>query len=228
MSSVDRDPARAFWESPEMVETFAAREPDHRLVRLLPLYPDPSRVRVLDLGCAAGRNTALLAERGFDVHALDASRAMIAAARRRALPFLGEAEAERRIRVGRMDRLDGVADGSIDLLIALGIYHGAASRDEWDRALAESARVMARGALALVANHTTGFAPPGVVLRPVPGEPGLVDGLPSGRSMLLDAPDLDREMGRYGLVPHVPTETVTREEEGRGRRVTANALYRRV
>jgi SAM-dependent methyltransferase len=226
-TSADRDPARAFWETPETVDMFAARDPDHRLVRLLPLYPDPPRVRVLDLGCAAGRNTALLAERGFDVHALDGSRAMIEAARRRAMPFLGAAEAERRIRVGRMDRLESFADGTVDLLIALGIYHNASSREEWDRTLFESARVLARGGLALVANHTRGFAPEGVTLRPVPGDPGLVDGLPSGRSMLLDAPDLDREMARHGFVPHVPTETVIREEEGRGRRVTANALYRR-
>ena len=47
-------------------------------MELIEEYPDPSRVRVLDLGCAGGRNTVVLAERGFDLEALDASAAMVA------------------------------------------------------------------------------------------------------------------------------------------------------
>ncbi len=65
-----------FWDRLETVERFAVREPDHRLVRLADDVHHPGATRVLDLGCAGGRNTVLLAERGFDVWARDASGPM--------------------------------------------------------------------------------------------------------------------------------------------------------
>src|SRR5260370_22762498 len=67
-----------FWESPENVARFAAREPDVRLMGLVPGFPDPDVVRVLDLGCAGGRNPDFLARRGVDVCAVDASKAVVA------------------------------------------------------------------------------------------------------------------------------------------------------
>jgi 2-polyprenyl-3-methyl-5-hydroxy-6-metoxy-1,4-benzoquinol methylase len=66
-----------FWERPETVDRFASRDPDHRLQRLIGEYGRPAAIRALDLGCAGGRNTVLLAQRGFDVRALDASSAMV-------------------------------------------------------------------------------------------------------------------------------------------------------
>lgn len=218
-------PATGFWESAEMVERFAHRDPDHRLVELIDLYPTPEAVRVLDLGCAGGRNTVFLARKGFDVMAVDASQAMVAETRRRLGEVLGSKDAEARVRQGGMDDLAAFDSGSMDLVVALGILHGAGSRSEWDRALEESFRVLARGGRLLVANHTPGFSPTGVEVKPVPGEPGLYDGLPSGRSFLIEAPELDREMARFGAYPLVPTSTVDRRTDDGGRRVTANGLY---
>ncbi len=137
-----------FWESPENVARFAAREPDMRLMGLVPGFADPSVVRVLDLGCAGGRNADFLARRGFDVCAVDASEAMVAETRRRLASHLGDEQAERRVRVGRMDNLDWAPDASFELVVALGVYHCAQSFPEWDRALSETARVLApRGKL---------------------------------------------------------------------------------
>ncbi|MGW8282257.1 MAG: hypothetical protein ACWGON_03050, partial [Gemmatimonadota bacterium] len=51
-----RDPI-PFWERPEVVEKFAGREPDHRLVEWLSGRDDLEGLRVLDLGCAGGRNS---------------------------------------------------------------------------------------------------------------------------------------------------------------------------
>src|SRR5262249_21672412 len=133
----------SFWESPENVGRVAAREPDVRLAELIREYRDPSATKVLDLGCAAGRNVVLLARNGFDVEALDSSAAMVAKTRERLATLLGSAEAERRVRVGRMDDLSWAADASFEIVVALGLYHCAQSRAEWDRALAESARVLA-------------------------------------------------------------------------------------
>jgi SAM-dependent methyltransferase len=222
-----RAQALAFWQEPEIVQQFAARSPDHRLVRLAASYANPPQVRVLDLGCAGGRNTRFLLERGFDVTAVDFSPAMVAATRERVAALRGADEAAARVRLGAMDDLAGIPDGSADLIVALGIYHGATSRPEWERALAESARIAARGALVLVANHGAGYDPDGTGLPPVPGEPFLFDGMRSGRSFLFDAPNLDREFGRAGFVPWVPTETVRKGTDGGGVRVTVNALYRR-
>jgi 16S rRNA (guanine1207-N2)-methyltransferase len=216
-----------FWERDEIVAQFAAREPDHRLARLVDRFATPPRTRVLDLGCAGGRNTEFLARKGFDVVARDASAAMVAATRERLVPVLGSREAARRVEQGRMDDLGGIAAGSLDLIVALGIFQAAGSRQEWDRALAASSRVLARGGLLLVASHTDRFLPESGPLLPVPGEPHVFRGTESGPSFLVDAPTLDREMRRWGLVPWTPTVTVERSTEGGGRRATANALYRR-
>jgi SAM-dependent methyltransferase len=220
-----REQSLAFWRQRDLVERFAARDPDHRLLRLADRYASPPHVRVLDLGCAAGRNTVFLLERGFDVVARDFSLPMVEATRSRVAEVRGRVEAEARVRVGDMDRLDDLEDGSIDLIVALGIYHAASSQEEWDRTLGESRRVLARGGRLLVANHGLGYDPEGTGLTPVPGHPHLFDGLPSGRSYLVDAPTLDRELARFGLDPLAPTETVRRETEPGGIRVTVNGLY---
>lgn len=219
--------AAAFWDNPETVMRFAAREPDHRLELHSRLYPDPARVRVLDLGCAGGRNTVYLAQRGFDVIGLDASSAMVSETLRRLTEVLGPDLAARRVRRGPMDHLDGWGDGSVDLVVALGIFHSAESESEWDRSLGESRRILTRGGFALVANFTDACTAGGAALVPVPGDPHRWDGMASGRATLMDAAGLDREFLRRGFRPFHPTETVSREADG-GRRVTANALYLRV
>lgn len=214
----------SIWEQPDSVAKFADRDPDVRLLELLDGYDDPQRVRVLDLGCAGGRNSEVLARRGFDVQALDASQAMVAHTQRRLRPILGEPEASRRVRPGRMDDLGDFADSSFDLVVALGVYHCATRRGEWDSALAETTRVLKVGGRLLVAIFTPETDLTGEGLRPVPGEPHLYDGLPTGRSFLADRKTLDAEMGRFGLAAEVSSRTV-RVDTGSGQRVTVNALY---
>ena len=215
----------SFWDSPENVARFAARDPDVRLAELLALSTRPGSVRVLDLGCAAGRNTVLLAQKGFDVEALDASPAMVAKTRERLVPLLGAAEAQRRVRIGRMDDLSFAPDGRYDLVVALGVYHCAQSRAEWDRALSESARVLEGGGRLLVSVFTPETDLTGTGTRPVEGEPDVYVGFESGgRHVLVDAAALDREMARFGLEPLEPTRTA-RPKTDVGRRVSANGLY---
>ena len=159
---------------------------------------------MLDLGCAGGRNTVLLAERGFDVEALDASPAMVAKTRERIVGTLGAGEAERRVRVGRMDDLPRYRDGAFDLVVALGLYHCAQSRVEWESALSETARAGADG-LVLVSVFTPETDLTGRGTRAIPGEPDVYEGFDSGgRHVLVDAAQLDREMARYGLCPSSP------------------------
>jgi SAM-dependent methyltransferase len=216
---------QSFWDSPENVERFAAREPDVRLSTLLAEYPEPREVRVLDLGCAAGRNAVLLAQKGFNIDALDSSPAMVAKTRERLAPILGASAAERRVRIGRMDDLSFAPDASFDLVVALGLYHCAESRAEWDRALSESVRVLKPGGRLLVSVFTPETDLTGAGTRPVAGEPDVYTGFESGgRHVLMDAAQLDREMARFGLTPLEPTRTARPKVEV-GRRVSANGLY---
>lgn len=213
-----------FWERPEVVEQFASRAPDHRLVRLVEEYARPEAIRVLDLGCAGGRNAVLLAERGFDVWAVDASAAMVERTRERVTSILGRDRARERVRVGRMDDLSFFADESFDLVVALGVYHSAESMAEWERAVAETARVLKPRGRVLVNHFTPEVDLTGEGVRPVVGEPGVYEGLADGRGVLLEADALDAAMARHGLLPVVRSETVRVATE-RGRRVSVNALY---
>jgi SAM-dependent methyltransferase len=215
-----------FWERSEQVEMFAGREPDRRLLELIGSYPHPQRTRVLDIGCAGGRNTVVLAEHGFDVYAIDSSSAMVEKTRERLARVLGASEMQSRVRVGHMQDLGDFDSASFHLVVALGIYHSATTREEWDRTLGETARVLVPGGQVLVANFSPQSDPGGEGLRPVPGEPHVYEGFDAGPLLLLEADELDAELARHDLVSVVPTETVVTPTEA-GRRVTVNGLYRK-
>lgn len=212
------------WESAESVEKFANRDPDLRLMELLDRVADPTSMRVLDLGCAAGRNTVELAKRAFDFQALDGSRMMIERTTARVTALLGEPEARRRIHLGRMDDLSAFADAAFNLVAGLGVFHCASSRAEWDRAMDESVRVLAPAGRLLISAFTPETDLDGTGIRQIPGEPHVYSGFSSGRTFLVDAKTLDAELAHRGLEPAVPTKTV-RVEMKRGRRVVVNALY---
>ncbi len=212
------------WEQSETVSSFANREADRRMLELIDRVRDPTTTTVLDLGCAGGRNTVVLAERGFDVQARDASRAMVAHTRDRVAALVGEAEAERRIRLGRMDDLGEFETRSFQLMLALGVYHCASSSEEWHRALSESARVLAESGHLLVSLFDPETDLHGTGIRRLPGEEHLYEGFSSGPCFLVDAPTLDDEMAKHGLTPAVPSTTVRVPLE-KGRRVVVNALY---
>ncbi len=216
----------SFWERPEIVEQFASRAPDHRLVALLDQYQTPADVRVLDLGCAGGRNTTLLAERGFDVWALDSSARMVEHTRERVAPILGVDAARQRVRIGRMDDLTTFNDGTFALVVSLGVFHNARSWPEWERAVAETARVLEGGGLLLANQFTPEVDLTGEGVRAVTGERHVYEGLSDGRGVLLDADDLDEAIAQFGLFPATPSQTVRVETE-HGRRVSVNALYTR-
>ena len=79
--------------------------------------------RALDLGCGTGTNAIYLARRGFDVMAIDISRAAIAQARRKA-QSIGAAIHFVRGDVSYMDRW--VTADSIDFAYDIGCFHALA------------------------------------------------------------------------------------------------------
>ncbi len=149
----------SYWESPENVDEFADREADVRLLKLIDSCENPERVRVLDLGCAGGRNASVLAERGFDFYAIDSSAAMVEKTRDRVAAILGPEEADRRVRRGRMEDLAGFDSESFDVVVALGIYHNATSEEEFERSLRESARVLRPSGRLFVSSFSPSFQP---------------------------------------------------------------------
>jgi len=217
---------KSFWEDPEQVERFANREADHRLMEWLDRIPDPAAVRVLDIGCAGGRNTDVLAARGFDVFALDASEAMVRRTRQRVAASLGEREAQRRVRHGSMLDLSGFPAASFDLVVSLGVFHAAHDMAQWERALSEAERMLAPGGSLLVSVFGPETTWTGEPIQPVAGAPHVFEGMHSGRHVFVGPADLDAAMTRLHLQPVVPTVTVIVPIES-GQRVTINALYRK-
>lgn len=216
-----------FWESDEAVERFTDRDPDVRLRDLLRQYPDPSAIRVLDIGCAAGRNTLMLAESGFDVVALDSSAAMVARTRERVGRVLGREEAERRVLLGHMEDLGRFEDASVDVAVALGVLHQATSEGQWTAAIRELHRCVVPGGFLLAAVWSPRSRPHGEVVRRVDGEPHVYEGFHDGTHYLVEAPALDSALASAGFDTVVPTEDVRVELEN-GWRITINGLYRRV
>ncbi len=211
-----------FWQRPDIVEQFANRDPDHRLMAWCEAH-SVQGLPVLDLGCAGGRNTVYLAEKGADVYAVDASPAMVAKTRTR-LTDMGVTDAQARVVESSMTDLAHLADDAFDWLIALGVYHTARSFADWQQAMRETARVLKPGGELLFSQFAPGSAPGGNVLTPVAGQEHLFAG--NGRyHLLLTAAEIDSLLAQLGLLPVVETYTVD-VNKGGSRRISVNGHYR--
>lgn len=107
---------------------------DASLYALLP----PPRGLALDVGCGEGRVTRELASRGYDVIGLDASEALVAAAR--------AADPAGRYEVARIDALP-VADGAAELVVCVNVLPHI---HDLSGAARELARVLAAGGMLLI------------------------------------------------------------------------------
>jgi GrpB-like predicted nucleotidyltransferase (UPF0157 family)/protein-L-isoaspartate O-methyltransferase len=110
------------------------------------LAGDLAGKRVLDVGCAAGHLSSLLAGRGADVLGLDVSAGLISLARKE----FGD--------VARFEQADvteplSLEDGSIDVITASLVLHYLA---DWGPALAEFRRVLRPGGVLVFSVHHPG------------------------------------------------------------------------
>jgi len=125
-----------------------------------------------------------------------------------------------------MDDLSAHADGSVDFLIMLGVLHSSRSTDEWHRAVAEGARVLAPDGLMITAAFAPGTDPTGEGVQPIEGEPHMVVG-PSGLpTVQLTLEETDAWMAEHGFVPVVATYQVV-PERPEGTWFVVNGLFRR-
>ena len=155
------------WSAPDTVAGFVRSPPNDVLMRFAEAERQrPGAVRVLDLGCGAGRNAVPIAQLGWSVTGVDLSWPMLVAAADRA----------RQERVS--DRLDlvqarmeaiPIASATCDLVIAHGIWNLAGSARELRGAVAEAARVARPGAGLFVFTFSRHTLPADAA--PVAGEP---------------------------------------------------------
>jgi ubiquinone/menaquinone biosynthesis C-methylase UbiE len=118
-----------------------------RTRELIERHAPPAPATVLDVGGAAGAYAFWLAERGYDVHLVDATPRLVAEARRR---NEGAARPLASCRVGDA-RAIPAADESAAMVLMLGpLYHLIEAVDR-RRALAEAARVLRPGGTLIAA-----------------------------------------------------------------------------
>jgi SAM-dependent methyltransferase len=223
-----RLPRDVFWDRPEMAARMGDRPADGRMVALL--EEDPSVRRVLDVGCAGGRNADWLAARGYDVWAFDAAATMVDATRERVAVHLGRSEAQRRVRRAEVEDDAAWAPdgrGDFDLILVLGVLQDLPDGATFRAALRHLAGALAPDGRVLVANFGPDSRPEGVPLAPIPGEAHAYLGFAKGgrRMTLPDPVTLDAWFAEVGLHPEVPSRVAERPTE-HGVRTTINARYR--
>ena len=215
--------AGSSWSDPGTVSGFARSAPNAVLLRFAEAEAERRPAgRALDVGCGAGRNAVPLAAAGWDVLGLDLSRPMlVAAAARGAEAGLGDRLAWA---LAPMDRLP-VADRSVDLIIAHGIWNLAPSAELFRRAVDEAARVARPGAGLFVFTFSRNTLPPDA--DPVAGE-CFVHTQFSGRPQVFLTDDqLVREMARAGFRPDaaVPMTEYNRRPDAAPQTVGPPVIY---
>lgn len=126
---------------------------ERRVLRRV-LKEKPYRVAV-DLGCGVGRLTGLLAEGGARVAALDASEALLGAARRRGFP-----SGARPVRADL--RVVPLRDGAADLVVSCNVLIHMVADEDLRAAAREVARILRPWGRALILEH---LSPSGATAR---------------------------------------------------------------
>lgn len=211
------------WSAPSTVAGFARGRPNDVLMGFAAKERQcPRAVRVLDLGCGAGRNAVPLARLGWDVTGTDLSWPMLRAARQR----VEEEQLGERVSLVRapMDRIPA-QDRSFDLIVAHGIWNLARSAAEFRKAIEEAARVARPGAGLFVftfSRHTLPADTP-----PVAGEPFVFTQFSGQAQCFLTEQQLVAELGAAGFVPDaaVPLTEYNRPRPGSLQKTGGPVIY---
>jgi len=212
------------WNDPEWVRFFAERSPDVHLLRILGEQAHPAALRVLDLGCAAGRNTEAFLRAGCETYALDLAPAMLQATCRRVADLWPPGTGPGGVLRGDMRGLP-FREGVFDFIAALGIFHEASCEADLVLSWREAWRVLKAEGQILVSVFGVEMLPP--ESRPVGGE-RFHYRTPEGRILCrLSAQELLEVSEKAGFVPIRPLEKRSRKE-GEQFRVTYLGLFKKV
>lgn len=188
--------AGSTWSAPGTVAGFAQSAPNATLVRFAEAELPASGGWALDVGCGAARNTVPLAQLGWNVLAVDLARPMIEAAAARA--ELEGVSSKVRLALAPMHALPA-ASGTMDLIVAHGIWNLARSGDEFRQGVREAARVARPGAALFVFTFSRRTLPPGAT--PVAGETFVFTQFSGQPQCFLTESQLVAELGAAGFRP---------------------------
>ncbi len=200
------------WSNPSTVEGFARSEPNAVLMAYAAqLAASRSGGCVLDIGCGAGRNAVPMARLGWRVLGTDLSVPMLEAAHRRAEQGLAPGRLD--VALAPMQALP-VRSGSIDLVVAHGIWNLATSGAQFRAGVREAARVARPGAALFVftfSRHTLADD-----AEPVSGESFVFTQFSGRPQCFLTEVELVNEMAAAGFVPDpgVPVTEYNRPTAG--------------
>jgi SAM-dependent methyltransferase len=180
------------------------------------------RLRVVDIGCGAGRNAVPIARLGCVVLGTDLSQPMILAAMQRARTETGPGHFHAAL--APMDNLP-VRDRSAGLIVAHGIWNLAQSANEFRRAVREAARISIHGAILFVFTFSRNTLRADA--RPVEGEPFVFTQFSGSPQCFLTADQLNMELEAAGFEPdpRVPLTEHNRPRPGALLAPTAPVIY---
>ena len=184
------------WSEAGLVSGFAQSPPNQRLLDVAAARLGGSAHRLLDIGCGAGRNAVPLLLQGWAVAAIDLSLGMLRAAQQRLA-----AEAPGRtlgLTLAPMEQLP-IATGSIDFIVAHGIWNLARTTAQLRAAVREAARVARHGASLFVFTFSRATLPASD--QPLPGERYVFTRFSGGPQIFVTVEELVEELAVVGFSP---------------------------
>jgi ubiquinone/menaquinone biosynthesis C-methylase UbiE len=181
------------WLDAGVVAGFATSPPNSQLIAYA-AQPrcGAARLRILDIGCGAGRNAVPLARAGADVIGTDLSEPMLRAAQSRS------AAGRLHLAMAQMDALP-VSDHSFNFIVAHGIWNLARSGAEFRKAVAEAARAASPGAALFVFTFSRHTLPADAV--PIEGETFVFTQFSGSPQVFLTRQQLVGELHDAGFEP---------------------------
>ena len=183
--------AGSAWSDAGTVAGFAQSAPNPTLIQYATRQQRSSApLRVLDIGCGAGRNAVPLARAGAYVLGTDLSWPMLRAAADR------DAAGRLLVALAPMQALP-VRERCIDLIVAHGIWNLARSDREFRQAIAEAARVARLGAALFVFTFSRHTLPPDAA--PVAGQTLTFTQFSGHPQIFVTGEQLGSELGAAGF-----------------------------
>jgi ubiquinone/menaquinone biosynthesis C-methylase UbiE len=184
------------WSEAGIVGGFAQSPPNQTLVTFAASRRAAGGRRLLDIGCGAGRNALPLVQQGWTVAAIDLSLGMLRAAQQR---LAAEALGHRLgLALAPMEQLP-IASGSIDFIVAHGIWNLARTTAQFRAAVLDAARVARPGASLFVFTFSRSTLPASD--QPLPGERYVFTRFSGGPQIFLTIDELVEELSAAGFKP---------------------------